>query len=420
MLFKLAKVSHPVQADIREVNTEISSKAQVPSGFDVPLRPSWNPLRCTGTGLPTNIAILVKVLAIAVLLTNHVRLLPDPWLSFIPWIDSLPGPLFQHTIQVVFFVSALAILFNRRIQWASLAIGATMLLAVVSSKAYYGNNKTFCGLMFLFAGLYKPGGPPFIRWQLALTYFGAGLNKLLDHDWQTGVFFEFWAVHRLHEGAYLLLDALLPKLWLGRIMCWLTIVTELGVVPPLLVPRLYYWGALLNILFQCGLCLFVGNTFTLFFYSMSAASFAFVTWPSHTMKVAYDPSSGIVERLRRVLEWMDLDHRFAWIPVTEPLAGVGALPLRLTTDDRSYTGARALRMIVLFNPVTYFVFTALMAVSGYQETLDLAIYRRILVGTAMVLLMPPLAWIADRLNGGSGSSDRFATSNGPLNEGCAR
>jgi hypothetical protein len=295
-----------------------------------------------------------------------------------------------------------------------------MLLAVVSSKAYYGNNKTFCGLMFLFAGLYKPGGPPFIRWQLALTYFGAGLNKLFDRDWQTGIFFEFWAVHRLHEGAYLFLDALLPKLWLGRLMCWFTIVTELGVVPPLLVPRLYYWGALLNVLFQCGLCLFVGNTFTLFFYAMGAASFAFVTWPSTMMKVAYDPSSRMAARLRRALEWLDLDRRFAWTSMTEPLTGMGAVPLRLTTDDRSYTGACALRMIVLFNPMTYFVFTALMAASGYYQTLDLAIYRRILVGIALVLLMPPLAWIADRLSGGNGASKRFAASNGHLKEGCAR
>ena len=60
-----------------------------------------------------------------------------------------------------------------------------MLLAVVSSKAYYGINKTFCGLMFFFAGLYQPGGPNFIRWQLAITYFGAGLNKLLDPDWHS-------------------------------------------------------------------------------------------------------------------------------------------------------------------------------------------------------------------------------------------
>jgi hypothetical protein len=383
---------------------EFSSKTQLPSSFDTDTKPSWNPLRCTGTGLPTNLAIMVKVLAITVLVTNHVRLLPDPWLSFIPAINSLPPMLFQKTIQVVFVLSALAIIFNRRIQWASLAIGATMLLAVVSSKAYYGNNKAFCGLMFLLAGLYKPGGPPFISWQLALTYFGAGLNKLLDPDWQTGVFFEFWSVHRLHEQAYLALDALLPRLWLGRFMCWLTISTELGVVPFLLIPRVYFWGALLNILFQCGLCLFVGNTFTLFFYGMNAASFAFVTWPSSRMTVLYKPGSGTL--LRRFLEWIDLDHRLVWTPIAESAPIIGAIPLKLVSEGKWYTGLNALRMIVLFNPVTYFVFTAAMAASGYKGTPGLAAYRRILLGIALVLLMPPLAWIADRLIGGRRISSR--------------
>ncbi len=375
---------------------EVLSKAQFPSSFDTATKPSWNPLRCTGTGMPTNLAVMVKVLAIAVLVTNHVRLLPDPWLSFIPPIDSLPPVLFQKTIQIVFVVSALAIVFNRKIQWASLVIGATMLLAVVSSKAYYGNNKTFCGLMFFLAGLYKPGGPPFIRWQLALTYFGAGLNKLLDRDWQTGVFFEFWSVHKLHEQAYLALDALLPRMWLGRFMCWFTILTEIGVVPFLLIPHIYFWGVLLYVLFQCGLCLFVGNTFTLFFYGMNAASFAFVTWPSSLMKAAYDPAHRMTAALQKLLEWFDLDRRVIWTPL--PITG--AIPLELAVEGKSYSGFRALRMIVLFNPVTYLIFTAAMAASGNGESLGLAIYRRVLVGTALVLLMPPLAWIADRMSGG--------------------
>ena len=163
-------------------------------------RPSWNPLKFRGTELPTELLILVKVLALVVLLVNHVRILPDPWLPFVPGIDRLPPLLFQRTLQTVFVVSALAILFNRRVRLASLALGATMLVAVVSSKAYYGNNKTFCGLMFFLTGLYVPGQKPWtLQWQLGITYLGAGLNKLLDADWHSGVFFENWAVHRLRQ-----------------------------------------------------------------------------------------------------------------------------------------------------------------------------------------------------------------------------
>jgi hypothetical protein len=372
-----------------------------PGSLDISPKPSWNPLRCTGTGIPTNLAILAKVLAIAVLLTNHARLLPDPWLSFIPAIDSFPPLLFQRTLQIVFVASAIAIVFNRRIQWASLVIGTTMLIAVVSSKAYYGNNKTFCGLMFLLVGLYKPGGPSFIRWQLALTYFGAGLNKLLDRDWQTGVFFEFWAVQRLHEQAYMLLNSLLPAMWMGRFLCWFTIVTELGVVPLLLIPRLYFWGVLLNDLFQCGLCLFVGNTFTLFFYAMNAASLAFITWPSEPMCITVREG-----RQQSFLARIDLDHRFIWSQARTADAP-GVVSLELTASGKTYVGFNALRLIFLFNPVTYFVFTAMMALSGYRDTPELAIYRRIVVATALLLFLPPLAWMADRMSGRHGTHRVF-------------
>ena len=81
-----------------------------------PIKPSWNPLKCRGTGLPLNLTILVKSLAAVVLLTNHVKILPDPWLPFIPAIGLIPPLLFQRTLQTVFVVSALAIIFNRRIR----------------------------------------------------------------------------------------------------------------------------------------------------------------------------------------------------------------------------------------------------------------------------------------------------------------
>ena len=98
----------------------------------------------------------------------------------------------------------------------------------LDEKGRYGNNKTFCGLMFLLAGLYKPGTPNFFRWQLAITYFGAGLNKLLDPDWHSGIFFENWAVNRLHQSWYIAINSRLPSFVLARFMCWSTIATELG------------------------------------------------------------------------------------------------------------------------------------------------------------------------------------------------
>jgi hypothetical protein len=350
-------------------------------------KPSWNPLRCGGLELPVNLVILVKVLALVLLVTNHVRLLPDPWLPFIPILDRFPPTLFKWTLQTVFVVCALSILFNRSIRRASLVLGAVMLLAVVSSKAYYGNNKTFCGLMLLLSGLYQPGGPPFLRWQLALTYFGAGLNKALDGDWHTGVFFENWAVNRLHQPWYIALDSMLPPMVLARFMCWSTIVTELATVPCLLIPGLYYWAILANIFFQSSLLLFTGTTFTLFFYSMTAASLAFVTWPADSIPVLYNPESSFGQCARRFFQAWDFDGRFQWT--------ASQSPLEFQTGERVYTDFRAVRMLLLLNPITYVVIAGSIAALDNLPD-DAAFFRRLIVGAALILFMPPLAWLLDK------------------------
>jgi hypothetical protein len=355
------------------------------SAVSAPAAPSWNPLKFTGTDLPTELLIMVKTLALVVLMVNHVRILPDPWLPFVPGIDRLPAVLFQRTLQVVFVTSALALLFNRHVRLASLILGATMLLAVVSSKAYYGNNKTFCGLMFFLTGLYSPGGSAWpVRWQLGITYFGAGLNKLLDPDWHTGVFFENWAVQRLHQPWYMALDSILPPLWMGRFMCWLTIVTELGVVPAIFIRQWNYWAICANVFFQSGLLLFTGTTFTLFFYSMTAASLAFVSWPKTPVRVAHTPNHRL-----KFLQFWDLDHRFIWTPVPTSTPW-----LQVRTGAQTYTNFQALRMIVLLNPLTYLLIAALIAAAPEFQA---AAYRRAVVATSLILLMPPLAWLADKL-----------------------
>jgi hypothetical protein len=362
------------------------------------VKPSWNPLRFDNSELPMSLTVMAKSLALVLLLTGHVRILPDPWLPFVPGIDLIPGELYQRTLQTVFVLSALAILFNRRIRLAALLLGGTLLLSVVSSKAYYGNNKTFCGLMLFLTGLHIPGTEPrFHRWQLAVTYFGAGLNKVLDPDWHSGLFFENWAVNRLKHAQYIAVDGMLPPLVLGKFFCWTTIVTELAIVPAIFIRSLHVWAAYANILFQSGLMLFTGTTFTLFFYSMTAASLAFVTWPTGKLSVLCEPGSGLASFARKVLAPWDADGRFVWTKVP---AGQAASWLQLRAGEKTYSGFRALRMIVLLNPLTYFVIAGLIA--AIPESTVAPLLRRIIVGGSLALLLPPLAYLAD-LTFGSGT-----------------
>ena len=174
-------------------------------------------------------------------------------------------------------------------------------------------------------------------------------------------------------------------------------------MPLLFIRRLFYWGVIVNVLFQAGLLLFTGTTFTLFFYGMTAASFAFVSWPVKPVSVAYRRGQTFAKFVK-IFGLIDVDKRFVWAayPATDSPTKTETDAngwLHLFTGDQVYSGFRALRMIILLNPVTYFAIAAAIAAAGDVAGWT-ALYRRLIVTASLVLLMPPLAWIADTLTGG--------------------
>ena len=176
-------------------------------------RVSWNPLRCGGTALPPHLLLMAKLIALCLLLTNHVRLLTEPFLPFLPFFNYLPPVLFQRTLQIVFVGAAVALLFNRSVRLSCFLLGFTIILGVLSSKAYYGNNKFFCGAILFLTSLNVPW---LLKAQMVIVYFGAGINKLFDPDWQSGQFFDHWAQVRLKHGLYITAASWLPPLLLGK------------------------------------------------------------------------------------------------------------------------------------------------------------------------------------------------------------
>jgi hypothetical protein len=343
---------------------------------------SWNPLKCGGTALPVNLLLAAKLIALTLLLTNHVRLLPEPFLPFVPALDRLPPLLFQRTLQVFFVLSALMLLLNRWPRLSSLTLGACILLGVVASKAYYGNNKTFCGLILLLIGLYQPGQQPWLlRYQLVIVYLGAGLNKLLDADWRSGVFFEHWAVHRLHQPVYMAIAAWLPPMVLAKALSWMTIATELGLSVAFQVRRWYRWGICASLLLHSGMLFFTGTTFTMFFYAMSAAMLVFIDWPRAPLVVLFDADDVMCLRMKRWMEWIDLEAMFEWKPSPEDAAGSRIRLVQGRTIDAGYA---AIRKMMLYNPVTYLVAAAIIA----APRANVSTFRMLVVAVLLTLLLP--------------------------------
>ncbi|MBI2688569.1 MAG: DUF393 domain-containing protein [Acidobacteria bacterium] len=349
-----------------------------------------NPLKLSGLGLPPQIVLLCRLLALALLLTNHQAQIQTPFLPFLDIFDFVPAEAFQYTLQFSLVAGSMGILFTRRPRTFAALTGAILLLAVLSSRAYYGNNKTFAGLLFVLSALSNETGPPrLLQWQVALVYFGAGLNKALDPDWQSGQFFQHWAADRLQNPAYLWLSAQLPSLVAGKVFCWYTVAAELSIAVLSLIPRLHPWAIWGSGLFQASLLLFTGDPFNLFFYGMQSSLFAFARWPEGRITVIWDGSCGFCRRTKELLERIDFDLVFDWRPLQSNIGD----RYGLTKDQLKHAlhaagpgwllgGYSAVRRMLLYLPL--FSMTVLTAIALSPSP----VARRAVAGTVIVFLLP--------------------------------
>ncbi|MFN0105839.1 MAG: thiol-disulfide oxidoreductase DCC family protein [Bryobacteraceae bacterium] len=349
-----------------------------------------NPLKLTGCGLPPQVVLVCRLLALTLLLTNHQSQIQTPFLPFLDIFDKLPPEIFQRTLQVVLVAGSLGLLFTRRTRTFAAVAGIAILLAVLSSRGYYGNNKTFVGLLLVLSAVSNETGPPrLLQWQLALVYFGAGLNKVLDPDWQSGQFFQHWATDRLQSPAYIWISGHLPPLLAGKLFCWYTIVAELALALMICIPRLHPWVVWGSGLFQSGLLLFTGDPFNLFFYGMQSTLFAFARWPENRITVIWDGSCGFCRRSKELLQRLDFDEIFAWHTLQSNIGDSYGLTkdrlrhaLHAAAPGWLLSGYSAIRRMVLFLPLFSMTILAAFAVAPGPQT------RRAIVAATIFFLLP--------------------------------
>jgi hypothetical protein len=371
----------------------------VAAGMDWSAKPSLNPLKCEGTPLPVPLLLMTKLVALCILLSQEWRSFPDPFLPFIPALGRLAaGPFFRWSLKAVFLTASASLLLNRRVRGACLVIGSVFVIAVLSSRVYFANNRLFVGCLFFLAGLTEPQRAPWLlRWQVVLLYFSAGLNKLLDAGWRSGAFFATWGAHFIKERLYFRVEAWLPGMALARAFSWSTIAGELGLSASLLTP----WSAnaiWAGVLFHTGLLFLTGRTFGLFYYAALASYLAFVEWPHGPVTVMYDDACAFCASARRFFEAIDMERFAEWVPLPPGDRLYGRRErgvknaIRAAIDTRVYAGFAALRILLLYNPVTYFVIAALLVLpepSAFP-------YRRWLTVLLWIIFAPFFTSIAER------------------------
>ncbi len=323
-------------------------------------RSSLNPFDVRGTPLPPNVLLAAKLVTMVFLITGGWRL-TDPFLPFVSFLGDLTSPsVFQHTLQAIWLAAAASLLANRFVRASCIVLGGVILLALLSSQAYRTNNLTFTALLLLLIGLSdRTTAATLIRGQFVVLYFWAGMNKLLDGNWRSGAFFETWNSLAGYGSAYHALASRLPAMALSTILSWGVIVTELVIAVMFAVRRLVPVGILLVIVYHSSLFLVTGSTFTMFWYSLTAASVALLYWPTAPPLVAYS-DTGRLARLCGLLRKLDLGRAFVW----RRQASSG---LRVEIDGQLFTGRDALARLLLYHPTLYVIFFALVAAPQPQR-----------------------------------------------------
>jgi len=241
-----------------------------------------NPLRCDGTALPVPLVLMLKILLIVRL---PVQFQP-PFEPFLDWIGRVQV---HHGLLPVALLASAAILLNQKVRLASFALGCLLTLELLSNRATYSNTKTFTALLFLMTGLYEERlGAWLVRLQVVVLYAGSGLHKLLEPDWQSGVFFHHWAGTVLGQPLYQWAAPMLPDLWLAKLTCWSVIALELSLAGVFLWRRAWPHGIWTSLLFHIAITVFSGQRFY-FFYPIQAAMLAFVEWPEADRRLIFRP-----------------------------------------------------------------------------------------------------------------------------------
>lgn len=335
---------------------------------------SLNPLRIWGTPLAPNVLLAAKLLVLCVVFRGELATLPDHFLPFIPVLEHLGSPAaFHRTLQAITAIAAIGLLFNRCVRTACGVLGAVFVLAILSSQAYYHNNRLYVGLFFLIVGLYDHRwGTLILRGQLAVIYLGATLNKILDLDWRSGTFVQNWLPHYLPS--YPRLTSLLPGMTLSLLLGWTGIVAEMVLIPLVLVRRFLPIGIFLGVAYHTLLLTLTGSTFNMFWYALMTTYIALLRWPSEVI-VQYTPSRSLHRLIHRILGRADLDKRIRWL--AHP---AGALEAQV--NDTTYPGVAGLARIVLYSPVAYFAATVLITLLPHGRWLIPPIVLSVLAGIA--------------------------------------
>ncbi len=351
---------------------------------------SWNPLRVTGTDLPPQLLLMAKISVVGLVLKDYHVGFPDVFAPFFEWMEIFPAPWYRRAFKIAFIFCGTALLLNRGVRVNCLILGSLFLVATLSSKVYYRNAIVFVGVLLFLTGLQEKGKAPWmIWWQLAIMYVGAGLNKSLEADWRSGQYFDYFLTNIYPSEAYRLVAPLLPGQWVAKLMCWSIILAELSAGVMFTIGRLRPLAVWIAASVHVGAALLVVGDYGIFMAAVLASYLSCLPWPER-LNAAVD-ERGSWNWVRGVLGTLDQDQIVHWADQDSEV-GPG---FTLNAWQRSWSGSKALGMLMVWTPAIYFV--AVLVLTGFQGDGRVIVVRLAGAAGAMVLLGTALGKLHETL-----------------------
>jgi hypothetical protein len=264
---------------------------------------------------------------------------------------------------------------NRQVRTMCLVLAAVLLVGVLSSRVYYHNNRLYTGIFFLLAGLYDPRlGASLFRYQLAVLYFGAALNKVALVDWRNGAFVQAWLPH--YWSGYAHVASALPDKLLSAALGWIAIITEFALSVLVLLRRLVPLAIFIGVGYHTGLVLLTGSTFAMFWYALVGTYLTLLAWPRSQVRVTYRSDKLGQRWTACLLQRIDVERRYGW-----STSGSGSLEVHL--DEKVYRGSDAAVRLLLYAPPVWIAYIALVTAVAQA---------RILIPPVVFLLLAAIAW----------------------------
>ncbi|MBO9616213.1 MAG: HTTM domain-containing protein [Dyadobacter sp.] len=266
----------------------------------------FNPFYVKGKAVVPELVLAVRMLAVYLLLTGELPFNGNQGgRRFYPLIELLgqigTDEQFNTGVRLLFLSGIGVLLFSRFVRLGALCVGLALATGLLSCQICISVAHLFTGCVFLCTALSNyVTGTDLIRFQLAVLYLGADLNKVFDPDWWTGASMETLLVTKHQIASYMKVASMFSRGLLSQMMGIGVIVLQITIAILLLRRGTVIYAMLLALVLHLPMVLLMQMTFGPFLFALITAYGSLLSWPTRLACDSRLHSSLLVKLLARL------------------------------------------------------------------------------------------------------------------------